>query len=656
MSAIWGQILYNGASPDSMREHYDTHCKIDKINEVSNDNVLFACGIQYVTKEARYDKMPYYDEKNAVYFTSDCLIDNREELIEQLGLTGNGSDVIIPDGELIYRAYLKWGTDSFRRFRGLFSIAIYNTETKELILAVDQTSSRCLYYYCHQEGITFSTLIKPILIKHPDVTFNELYLKDYLIAPGLRPNIVSKDTPYMGIYKIDPGTYISITNGNVQEHTYWTPGMYKKNYHCHGAKQYGKCFMSIMKQAVHESLRADGEIGICQSSGLDSLTVGTLAATELAEHNKSLYAYTYVPIANESDIKGKHYIINEKADLELVAEKYPNMITHFMTNDGKECYSEIPKILDVLEFPYKSFPNSPSLYEIYEQAGKAGCKIVLSGQYGNSTVSYGKIDDIIYDLMCRRKYITAGKYLNRYSKIAKESRKKNVSFFIKLYRYARKEYKKEEVEIPKLSEMSNYFLSEDILNNYPLKERFIQGQVPSMKRLPTPQKIYKAYLHMKEALTYIGEIETKMGLKHGVVLRDPTRDVQILELCNQLPYQYFSYNGTPRWLIRGNMQDYIAKEILSNWMRYGVQNSDWLYRFKINQNCLFQQIRKDIEKLANEIICNGEDKIQLTDWIKTSDINILPENVKTPNIWENYNYWIDILSICVISKFINKKI
>jgi hypothetical protein len=58
---------------------------------------------------------------------------------------------------------------------------------------------------------------------HPDLSLNELYLKDYLTAPGLIPSIVPDETPYSGVFKIKPGCYVAITQNNITEHSYWSP-------------------------------------------------------------------------------------------------------------------------------------------------------------------------------------------------------------------------------------------------------------------------------------------------------------------------------------------------------------------------------------------------------------------------------------------------
>ena len=84
-------------------------------------------------------------------------------------------------------------------------------------------ASRCLYYYESGRQVSFSTLSSAILQVFPEIPENPLFFKDFLTAPGLAPNISPEDTPYRGMYKLKPGTYLEITSHGITEHTYWTP-------------------------------------------------------------------------------------------------------------------------------------------------------------------------------------------------------------------------------------------------------------------------------------------------------------------------------------------------------------------------------------------------------------------------------------------------
>ena len=70
------------------------------------------------------------------------------------------------DTEVILQAYMHWGTDSFSKFIGMFSIAIYNKKKHELVLARDRAGIKPFYYYHHKNLFMFSSELKSFH-KHP---------------------------------------------------------------------------------------------------------------------------------------------------------------------------------------------------------------------------------------------------------------------------------------------------------------------------------------------------------------------------------------------------------------------------------------------------------------------------------------------------------
>lgn len=588
MSAIWGMIsFYNSIETQinsKMCNIYEAKCRLDKIQTVMQPSVYMACGLQYVTAQAEHEKLPIYDKENGCFFTADCILDNREELMDRLGIR----DKELPDGQIMYLAYRKWDMKCLEYFRGLFSMAVYNQRERVLYLAADQVSARCLYYYRRDSLVAFSTLLEPIKACFSDISMNDLYMKDFLTAPGMMPNIVSTETPYEGIFKLNPGSYLKITPEEVQEISYWNPGIPLSDCNCRTSKEYGKYFRKLYEECVRDALRTNGKVGIAMSSGLDSASVGVLAADLLHKDNKCLYSYTYVPSEGGMTDKNRNNVLDEQQDVMKIVENYSNIHPHFWNNHGKNCYVEIEKCLDIMEIPFKASVNLPNLCEIYEQAGREGCKIVLSGQAGNSTVSHGYIDDVLYDLYHKKKYVTFFKYLNRYSMTVKESRKAALRGCRRYFHYADEEREKKELGY----QLGNPFLQESVLEGYPLKERYAKGEIFLLSKIPVEQTMYQSYLYKKALYTYLGELETKLGLAYHVVLRDPTKDIRLLQFCYHLPYQYFAYQGTPRWLIRGNMQDMLPESLLQDWMRYGVQNSDWYLRMLRDWDVLCPEIRK----------------------------------------------------------------
>lgn len=573
MSAIWGLVSLSGVisekQPARMENPYRQRCKIDRYESVTLPEIYTGCGIQYITNEAPKELLPFNDTEKKLIFNADCVLDNRDELISALG-AADGE----PDGTLMYLAYLKWGIQCVTRFRGLFAMAVYDIASQTLYLASDQLSSRCLYYYKTEEYVAFSTLIDPIREIFPNLSLNEYYLKDYLTAPGLMPNIVANETPYQNLYKLNPGTYLTITRNGIQETSYWNPSMPCEMPKCKNAEDYQKAFFQLYEKCVKDALRCNDKVGISMSSGLDSATVGVLAAKSLQEQNEQLMTYSYVPYLKPTLPNKKDNVLDETEDIRLIQDKYPNMVPHFLNNEGRNCLESLPDSLCIMEFPFKAFVNMPNLREIYDTAAKDGCKVLLTGQCGNSTVSHGYIDDVLYDLYAGKHYLKFLLYLNRYSKTVKESRRQALRGCIRYFRYSKEQYRTTIFQY----QPTNQFLSAAILENYPLQQRYEESGNQLLVKVPISGEYYRKTLYKGAIYTYMGELETKMGLHHGIIIRDATKDMRMMSFCYHLPYKYFAWQGTPRWLIRASFQSLLPPKILNNWMRYGVQNADCLSR------------------------------------------------------------------------------
>lgn len=636
MSAIWGIVSFKNNISKSkfeiMNSYYRDNFSLDDYRSIEDDNLYMGCGIQHITKESINEKLPL--KGDSICFNSDCILDNREELLSKLCI----SDSNIPDGSLMYYAYLKWGIDCVKYFRGLYSIAVFDYRENCLYLASDPVSSRCLYYYISGNNIIFSTLLKPIITIENNITLNDLYLKDFLIAPGLMPNLSPNETPYKNVFKQNPGCYLKITNSEIKEFQYWDITVPLTGSHCKTASDYGSYFMNLYSTCVKDATKTLKKVGIAMSSGLDSSSIGVLAAKELSTQKKQLYSYTYVPAENVSTSgRSPSHVLDETEDVKEIVSKYPNIIPHFLNNSGKNAFSELDKVLDILEIPVKAFINFPNLCELCHKANIDGCKVILTGQTGNQTVSYGKIDHIMYDLLRNKKYFTFLVNWNNYSKKVGESRKKAFKYYLDIAKEANIILQTEEA----IFSYDNPFLTEKVLENYPIKERFKNAEITYTEIIPTCQEEYQKQIYRKSPLTYLGEYETKLGLKYNVILRDPTKDERILRFCYHLPYQLFANKGTPRWLINGLFKDLLPDSLLNNWTRHGIQNADWTNRILRD----WEQLQPEMSKVLSQPYIK-----QYIDIGKTQKILNGIQKVPATHLASLLSY---LVYLCVMSKFIS---
>ena len=67
------------------------------------------------------------------------------------------------DTEVVLRAYQQWGSDTFRKLRGMFALAIWDEEKQTLLLARDPLGIKPLYYYAGQHQFIFASELRALL-------------------------------------------------------------------------------------------------------------------------------------------------------------------------------------------------------------------------------------------------------------------------------------------------------------------------------------------------------------------------------------------------------------------------------------------------------------------------------------------------------------
>ena len=593
MSAIWGIVAL---SPDrSIPEHYaqvfestyQKSCKIDRYENVSGTDAFFGCGIQYITKEAEQEQLPVRHPERRLLFTADCLLDNRNEVIDLLSSHGYDKHMLndAPDGTLMYHTYLTFGNDCVTYFRGLFSFAVWEENTRTLTLFSDHTASRSLYYIRQNGLLAFSTRIEPLLKLFPEVTPNVNYHKDFLLANSSVIYVVPGETPYRELSLMMPATCLTLTEGGASPVTYWTPGAAPhKRYR--SAKEYSDCFLTLYDACVRDSLRTSGEVGISISSGLDSTSIGALVAKELAKKDKTLHSYTFIPYYARERREGSKAIYDESVFVSELAKQYPNIRTNTLNNRGKNLFADMKLCSNILELPYKT-AAIPNHHEICCNSAAHGCKLLLLGTFGNHTVSFGYIENILYDLYCKKKVFSFLRLINRYAKHEHFSRKKmlcsSVQSFRRFRRHMRDPFSR---YVPE-----NVFLSVSLIQNYDIRSRFSGDLYALFSNGFVNHKTFQQQLTPANYFVYAGVFETQFGLHTGMLLRDPTKDIRLIEFCYHLPFRMFAHRSIPRWLIRGTFSSLLPPCILDSWGQHGLLNTDWL-----------QRVRRDWDTLKTEIL------------------------------------------------------
>jgi len=179
------------------------------------------------------------------------------------------------DTEVVLHAFLEWDTESFRRLRGMFALALWRESSRRLVLARDRLGIKPLYFCRKGHDIYFSSELKGILC-HSDVnrTLDLEGLNCYL-----RVNYVPAPfTLVQGIEKLLPGHILTWHRGTTKAEPYWRLPTQSAAPNAWGLGAAKEQLDFLLQESVKEHMIADVPVGLWASGGLDSSTILHYAA------------------------------------------------------------------------------------------------------------------------------------------------------------------------------------------------------------------------------------------------------------------------------------------------------------------------------------------------------------------------------------------
>ena len=100
----------------------------------------------WTTPESLHECPPVHNQRGDLVITADVRLDNRDDLIDALGLRGRSAGGI-GDQALILHAYDKWGEDCPTKLLGAFAFAIWDQPNQTLFCARDHFGIKPLIYH-----------------------------------------------------------------------------------------------------------------------------------------------------------------------------------------------------------------------------------------------------------------------------------------------------------------------------------------------------------------------------------------------------------------------------------------------------------------------------------------------------------------------------
>lgn len=171
------------------------------------------------------------------------------------------------DTEVILKLYLSRGMDFLRSLRGMFSVALWDTHNKKLILARDRMGIKPLYFFQGKNFLVFASEVKALLASGlVPRTLNMKLLKRY-VSYGYSSG---EETIFEGVRKLSPGTFLAAQGPKVEASTYWRVSRAKVP---QTARERREALRNLVEESLRLHLVSDVPLGAFLSGGIDSSVV-----------------------------------------------------------------------------------------------------------------------------------------------------------------------------------------------------------------------------------------------------------------------------------------------------------------------------------------------------------------------------------------------
>ncbi len=330
----------------------------------------------WTTPESLIEKLPLVNRANNIVITSDCRIDNREELIAALQLNNRSSEKIT-DSELVLGAYEKWGEECPQRLLGDFVFAIWDKRKQTLFCARDHMGVKPFYYY-YQPGklFAFGSEIKALLcLEDVPQRLNEVKVGDYL-ASNFQDKV---NTFYQDIFRLPPASCLTLNRKGLRICSYWSLDP-ERELCLSSDEEYAEALQEIFAESVRCRLRSAYPVGSHLSGGLDSSSVTCMARKILEGKNSKLHTF--------SNIFDKVKQCDERPYIESVLTQ-GGMNPHYVHGDELGPLSDLERIFKYHD-QVVSAPTHFLVWGLNNAASKEGVRIVLDGFDGDNTLSHGE--------------------------------------------------------------------------------------------------------------------------------------------------------------------------------------------------------------------------------------------------------------------------
>lgn len=275
------------------------------------------------------------------------------------------------DSEVVLKALAHWGIEALQRFNGMFALALWDRQRRELLLARDRYGIKPLYYVQVGRKILFGSEIKAILA---DPAYRTEMDHEGLLEYLTFQNFFTDKTLFKDIRLLPQGSYLQVhkQGKNLTPTKYWDYH-FEEPQHQVDEREYLEELDRLFQQAISRQLTSDVDIGAYLSGGMDSGSVTALAAKQLP------YIKSFTCGFDLNSASGVELGYDERNIAEYMSYLFKTEHYEMVLKSG-DMERVMPKLAWHIEEPRvgQSYPN----YYAAQLASKF-VKVVLSGTGGD---------------------------------------------------------------------------------------------------------------------------------------------------------------------------------------------------------------------------------------------------------------------------------
>jgi asparagine synthase (glutamine-hydrolysing) len=607
MSAIAGLLRFDGGTvtrhgleraANALRQYGPDRADIAIADGIGLVHVLMR-----MTPEDQFDRQPWQGASGAL-ITADVRLDNRDEVIERIGITPSQARAW-PDSRVLLAAWERFGDALWPMLRGPFAVAIWDSRRRVLTLARDHLGLNVVMWHKSERFFAFATMPNG-LFALDDVPrqLSEEKLADFLVLN----HADHATTIYRNVFRLPPAHVMKIqADGSVRQLRYWSPAdIAPVELGCDQA--YADGLRERLDVAVRRQMRSAHPVGCLLSGGLDSSSVSALAARALAQKNERLAAYTGVPRRGfDGPVPAGHYA-DETPYVDAIARAVGNIDVTYIQNDRCDDFAELERFFIALEGPVRNPANFGWMLATLRQARAQGRRVLLGGFHGNCTISWNGWSQAVTHLL-RGRLLTALRLWQMFYRHSPYSRWVALQkLFVEPLLPERLGNWADRRRHPgRLAAWRDHAtIRSDFAAAMAVDERAQKNGHDFLYRLRQDERVSAL-----AQVDYVGDWHAAEKAVTGVEVRDPTADIDVVAYCFGVPQEQYLAEGIDRSLIRRAMWGLLPDKILTNRVS-GLQAADWYEKLGNQRGELARQVAElsgsalvrrviDVERLERAI-------------------------------------------------------